>query len=128
MRAAARWGNLPYTQYSFIDLLDPENTLVLSTRAELNSDLSAVGNILIFVGGNDLNPDQPYLHWAGGAGAMTEKPRQPHASKPHRIPPHHRPAVAGQRLRLPAWRSRRIHPRLPPPSASPTSKPSNPPP
>jgi lysophospholipase L1-like esterase len=52
---AERWNELLYRSYSFFDLLNPENIISLSTRVELNGDLSSVDAILIFIGGNDLS-------------------------------------------------------------------------
>lgn len=52
---AERWDEVLYRQYSFSDLLNPENALAASTRFELKGDLSSVNAVLIFVGGNDLS-------------------------------------------------------------------------
>lgn len=52
---AERWVELLYKEYSFIDLLRPENIIALSTRTELRGDLGSVDAALIFIGGNDLS-------------------------------------------------------------------------
>ncbi|MBG7607577.1 MAG: SGNH/GDSL hydrolase family protein [Verrucomicrobia bacterium] len=52
---AERWDEVLYREYSIIDLLDPENSLALSTKEELRGDLASVDAVLIFVGGNDLS-------------------------------------------------------------------------
>jgi lysophospholipase L1-like esterase len=52
---AERWDDLLHRNYSFPDLIIPENALALSTRYELLGDLNNTDAVLIFVGGNDLS-------------------------------------------------------------------------